>query len=118
MSNDTRDDDRLGTAPTPRPSPRYNVISVGMPFLGVAALFWFFSVIGASGHWYLTWQGPAALAILTCPVLAGIVFASMAWVRSERLWGLTILGFFLNLPLPAALLLAGLASLDTWVRFG
>ena len=118
MRNDTRDGDRFGTAPTPRPSPRYNVISVGMPFLGVAAVFWFLGIIEAGGHWYMTWRGPAALAILTCPCVAGIVFASVAWVRSERLWGLTILGFFLNLPLPASLLLAGLAHLDSWVRFG
>jgi hypothetical protein len=38
--------------------------------------------------------------------------------RSERFWGLTMVGLLLNVPLPLVLLCSGLNFLSTWLKHG
>src|SRR5262249_47775413 len=115
MNTDINEAGRLPPTPKPCPGPRYNLLSVAAPFLGVLAVLVFMGIVGTEGHWYWTWRGGAAMGILASACVVGVVFAFVALARSERLWGLTALGFFLNAPLPLLLLWQGLSLLDTWL---
>src|SRR5262249_49160182 len=118
MNVDTDNGGRLPTAPLPRRAPRCNLISVGAPFLGALAVVGFLWVVGTDGHWYWTWRGPVAMGILAGPCFVGIVLAFVALARSERLWGLTVVGLVLNAPLPLLLLWNSLWYLESWLRYG
>jgi hypothetical protein len=109
---------RLPAAPAPRPSPRYNLLSVAAPFAGVLAALGFLALFGAEGHWYWTWRGGVAMGLLAGACAVGLVLGVIALARSERLWGLTAVGLLLNTPVPLALLVAGLSQLATWLRYG
>ena len=99
-------------------APRYNLLSVAAPFLGVFAALALLGVFGAEGHWYWTWRGEAVGAVLIGSCVVGLAFALTALARSERLWGLTALGLLLNAPLPLMLLRAGLSFFGDWLRYG
>lgn len=110
------DCDQLST--TPRPNPRYNLMSVAAPVLAVLVLFAFLGIVGTEGHWYWTWRGGVGMGILALFSVVGVVLAVLAWARSERLWSLTLLGLLLNAPVPLALLVSGLSQLGAWLRYG
>jgi hypothetical protein len=113
-------------APESRPAPRYGLISVAAPLLGVLASFGILMLTGgfrALGHWPdLTtgesWLATLAMVILTGSCLAGLASAFAAFVRPEQSCGLAVLGLILNAPLPALLLGAGLEGFLDWLRYG
>jgi hypothetical protein len=104
--------------PEPRPA-RWNHVSLFMPFVGFVGGY----LVGAGGtgilwdghpmegilYGFLTWGGFCFL---------GLVAASIAWARAERLWGITLAGFILNGILPTILLCMGISELNTWWRYG
>src|SRR5947209_2300130 len=116
MKIHAQDDDWFPMAPKCRPAPRYNLISIGAPFLGVLADFGFLGIVGTPGHWYWTWRGPTAMAILGGSCLVGLVLTFLAIARSERHWSLTALGLILNARLLLMLLWVDKSILDVWVR--
>lgn len=101
-----------------RPGPRYNIVSIGAPFLGGVSVVMFLWISGVEGHWHWTWRGPAAMSILASSCVAGLVSGLLALARSERLWGLTALDLLINIPLPLTLLWTGLSQLGAWLRYG
>ena len=112
-------------APDSRPAPRYGLISVAAPFLGVFASFGFLMLTGgflALGHWPdLTtgesWLATLAMVILTGSCLAGLASAFAAFIRPGDSRGLAVLGLILNAPPPALLFRAGLQLLLEWLRY-
>jgi hypothetical protein len=113
-------------SPDSRPAPRYGLISVAAPFLGVFASFGFLMLTGgflALGHWPdLTtgesWLATLAMVILTGSCLTGLASAFAAFVRPQESCGLAVIGLILNALLPALLLGAGLEGLLDWLRYG
>ena len=101
-----------------RPAAWYNLLSVAAPFVGVAAVLGFLAIAGASGHWYWTWRGGVAMAILASAIVAGAVLAFIALARSERCWGFTVVGLILNVPFVLLLLWSLLTQLDSLLRYG
>jgi hypothetical protein len=120
----TPEDDWTPKTPKSRPAARYNLISVGAPFLGVLASFGFLCLSGANFNGWpdwttrTRWAAGVALAILAVACLVGLASACVALARSERHRGLTVLGLLLNAPLPLLLLRAGLVNLLNWLRYG
>ena len=98
MDNDTkRKIDQLTTPKggDQRP-PRWNVVSVCMAFVGFVVGFGCFSIFiehwrGVVVHW--------AIGVWVACCFLGIASAIISLVRAERLWGITALGFLLNLPI-------------------
>ena len=78
---------------------RWNVCSVGMPFVGLICGV----VVGLGGR-DIIWEGhPMDGAFWGFRVwfgfcVLGLLAALIALVRAERLWGVTALGIILNLP--------------------
>jgi len=103
-----------------RSSPRFNLLSLGAPFVGTLVVGLFFAIVGIDSFYSraMSWKGPLAVGILGVSCVVGFVLAMMAWARSERLWGLTVLGVLLNAPLPLILLWTGLQTLGNWLRYG
>jgi hypothetical protein len=101
-----------------RPPARCNILSVAAPLLGIAAASLPVVFSGAQGHWYWAWPGIAAMSILTTFCVGGAILALVALYRSERFWGLTMVGLLLNVPLPLVLLCSGLNFLSTWLKHG
>ena len=81
-------------------SARWNVISVCIPFVGFVVGV----VVGAGGRDVL-WDGHPMDGVMWgfrvwfgfCAL--GLLSALIAIVRSERMWGVTLVGFLLNVPL-------------------
>jgi hypothetical protein len=93
-----------------RRSPQWNVISILMPALGflVALLSWvsgFLEMLGVGSHPMN--QGAAALAVWFGFGPPGAVAAIIAWLRSERLRGITAAGFVVNALLAGGFLTLG-----------
>jgi hypothetical protein len=100
----------IGDTRNCRQAPQWNVISVLMPALGflVALLSWLsglFEMLGVGSHPMN--QGAAALAVWFGFGPPGVVAAIMAWVRSERLRGMTAAGFVVNALLAVGFLTLG-----------
>jgi hypothetical protein len=108
------DGSRRLTAPTPRSTPCYNLISVGAPFLGLLGGIGSFCLPGGGGHPEWTWRAGLGIGILELAGLIGFLSALKALVRSEKLWGLTVFGLILNAPFVALLFYWALLGLG-WV---
>lgn len=117
MSHDMNAGGGLGTRAGRRP-PRYNVLAVMAPFVGAIAVWIFLGIAGTDGHWYWNWRGTWAMIIFAGACVLGLVSAVVALVRSERHWGVAVLGLVINAPIPLLLLFSGLGSLATWLRYG
>jgi hypothetical protein len=120
MTNESDDGGLSPTSPKRNPSPHYNLFSLGAPFVGLLGVVLFFAIVGIDSFYSRTmsWKGPLAMSILGVSCVAGIVFGLMAWARSERFWGVTVLGLLVNAPLPLMLLWTGLHALENWLRYG
>jgi tryptophan-rich sensory protein len=92
-----------------RSRPRWNVVSVLAPFAGLALAIPF----GLSVVW-ITDSHPAGMAKPSASFFAvsvgiGLLSGCMALARSERLWGISIVGLAVN-----AAILALLVYWDPW----
>jgi hypothetical protein len=113
-------------APDSRPAPHYGLFSVAAPFLGMVAYLGFLLLAGGFrelNNWPDLTARSSRLAMLAMVVLvgsclAGLASAFAAFLRSERSWGLAVLGLILNAPLPALFIRAGLEQLVDWWQFG
>ena|SRR5436305_10315159 len=86
-----------------RSRPYLNVVSVLTPFVGIALgiPFGLLVVWATNGH-------PAAMAkpwagCYACFVVVGLLSGCIALARSERLWGITVVGLAMNAALLAHL---------------
>lgn len=98
---------------------RWNVISACTPFVGFLGGL----VVGTAGQGVL-WHGHPAeglgwgVAVWAMFSVFGLVAATLAWVRAERLWGITAFGIILNAPVPLVFFWVGLSNLLNWLRYG
>ena len=86
----------IGANQRDRCPPRWNVVSVCMPFVGFVVGLGCFSMFYEHGrgevvHW--------AIGVWAAFCFLGIASAIISLVRAERLWAMTALGFLLNLPI-------------------
>jgi hypothetical protein len=120
----TPEDDWTPKTPKSRPAARYNLSSIGAPFLGDLASFAFLCLSGAVfdgwPDWttHTRWAAGVGMAILAASCLIGLASACVAIARRERHRGLTVLGLILNAPLPLLLLRTGLENLLGWLHYG
>ncbi|MFM2294974.1 MAG: hypothetical protein RLZZ350_1387, partial [Verrucomicrobiota bacterium] len=102
-------EDFLGITGTPqsttRPAALWNIASIILPLSGLLACVIVCSNISQSGgdSWGFGRLAICALIILGTAVL-GLICSIIAFTRCERLWGITAVGFLLNL-LPCLFLL-------------
>ena len=104
-----------------RPAPRYNLISIALPFLGGLTSAAFLQIVGIEGNYgSKDWNTKVSVVVVLMGVscVLGLITGGIAWARAERFWGLTALGLLLNTPLPFLLLRAGLFTLESWRRYG
>ena len=93
--------------------PCWNIVALLAPFAGLLCGI----VVGAARQGVVG-RGPWAEGIMWGVLVlagfgaAGLLAASIAWVRVERLWGITLLGFILNTPLAL-----GFALFGGWIPF-
>jgi hypothetical protein len=119
MSTETNFGNPNPTSQKPRPTPRCNLLSLISPMVGIIGAIIFFAIVGVDSFYSreMAWKGPTAMSILGSSCVVGLIFSLVAFARSERLRGLTVLGFLLNAPLPLTLVWAGLQQLENWLRY-
>lgn len=120
MSSDSLDGNLLPTSTKPRPSPRYNLLSLGAPLLGLVVVWLFLGIVGIDSFYSreMAWKSQVAVTIFAAACAIGMVLGLIAVVRSERRWWLTMVGLLFNAPFLVLLLWVGLEQLQTWLRYG
>ena len=78
----------------PRPRPCWNVLSALAPLAGFACAL--LAALIRNGHSMSALK--AGVTTLGVFLFVGFVFACIAIVRSERMWGITAIGMALNAP--------------------
>jgi hypothetical protein len=104
--------------PGVRPA-RWNIVSVCLPLVGFLCGY----LVGTMGEGVL-WEGHPmdgifwGILVWSVFCIFGLLASAIAWLRTERRWGLTVTGFILNAILPFALFCSGLSFLMSWLRYG
>src|SRR5262245_34611037 len=84
------------SVPKQRRYPVLSLLSLSMPFLGVAALV-AFDATGMSHDWDRFSQWQAMVRIICSFLVVGLLLSCGSPVRRERWWGIAIAGALVNL---------------------